>query len=81
MSDSRKNEGNVTELRPGDLNMVPQHTVIEPDAVLAGNLERFTHVVVIGVDKTDGSLALCCSHSSENANWLLDRAKKVLHDL
>jgi hypothetical protein len=53
VSDSRKCDGNVTELRPGDLDALPPDGVIPPDEVLGGALGNYTHVVVVGIRKED----------------------------
>lgn len=79
MSDSRKTDGNITELRPGDLETTPAGTKIPPDHILTNNLGRFDEVVIIGRLKEDLQIVICCSDGVADCNWLLDRAKFLLH--
>lgn len=55
---------------------VGEDYVIDPDVILAERKGRFSHVVVIGIDKESEDLVLCASHGPNYSLWLVEKAKK-----
>lgn len=47
---------------------------LDPDHVLEANKGKFQQVVVVGFYQ-DGKIAVCSSHGSREALWMLERAK------
>jgi len=47
---------------------------LDPDVMFEANKGKFKQVVIIGMDE-DGSIAVCSSHSSREALWMLERGK------
>ena len=79
----------VVEIQPGDINTgfhnatqrlnapLTDAVELEPDQVLEGNKGKFQEVVICGFDQ-NGEIAICSSHGSREALWILERAKTHL---
>lgn len=47
---------------------------LDPDTILERNKGKFQQVVIVGMDE-GGLIAVCSSHSSREALWMLERGK------
>lgn len=47
---------------------------LDPDTILERNKGKFKQVVIVGYDQ-GGLIAVCSSHGSREALWMLERGK------
>jgi hypothetical protein len=47
---------------------------LNPDTILEANKSKFQQVVIVGYDH-GGQIAVCSTHSSREALWMLERGK------
>lgn len=67
---------NVCELRPGDLSIVGDDVVVDPERVIETSKGRFQKVFVVGIE--NGELIVKGSHNHLEAHWYLTKALRDL---